>query len=94
MTCQQTEGIFNLMRNFNEKVTPAARNEGVGIGEGNPHKLYNKNSDWGIFNIVRKHEEVERLLNSGLTIEQITNLDLGLEVKMDLPKHHFRVVIG
>lgn len=30
-----------LMTNFNEKVTPPAKNDGVGIGGGNPHKLYN-----------------------------------------------------
>ena len=43
-------------------------------------------------NLRRDMEKVEEYLNKGITLDQIIDLDLAIEVKMDLPQHEFRIV--
>lgn len=45
------------------------------------------------YNIKRDSKLIEEYLAKGLTMQQIYDLDLAIEVTMDLPEYHFRIVL-
>jgi hypothetical protein len=74
-------------KEFNELVKEKAKQLKIDLEEQwiRESRLFNPN-------IRRDMDKVQEYLDKGITLDQIIDLDLAIEVKMDLPQHKFRIV--
>ena len=85
MITDDNSNATELNRNFNLIEGRHTFRDGDGIGVGDSNELSNNF-------LKRDMYKVQEYLDSGITLKQIIDLDLALDLRMDKTEGHFRIV--